>query len=291
MIKSMTGFGKSIIQLPKRIITIEIKSINSKTLDITLRFPANFRDQENDVRSLISQNLERGKIECNVTSEYLGDEGAFSLNRLLAIRYIEELKELSKDIHIEDFKDYMPIITRLPDVYKPERQLLTNEEVVIFLDGVKESLKNCDECRIKEGDVLKNDLVLRIQNILTFLQSVEPFEQERITNLRSKLYSEFGEFVNKQRFDENRFEQELIYYLEKLDITEEKVRLKKHCNYFIETMNTEESNGRKLGFISQEMGREINTLGSKSNHFEMQRLVVMMKDELEKIKEQLLNIL
>lgn len=291
MTKSMTGFGKSIIQLPKRVITIEIKSINSKTLDINLRFPSNFRDQESDVRSLISQSLERGKIECNVSSEYLGDEGAYSLNRLLAMRYMEELKDLAEDIKITDDKDYLSILTRLPDVYKSERQQLTNDEVTIFLKGVNEALKNCDECRKNEGNILNTDLILHVQNILNYLQSIEPYEKERISNLRNKMCSDFSEFINMQRFDENRFEQELIYYLEKLDITEEKVRLKKHCNYFLETLNTSESAGRKLGFISQEMGREINTLGSKSNHFEMQRLVVMMKDELEKIKEQLLNIL
>ncbi|MDD4848000.1 MAG: YicC family protein [Bacteroidales bacterium] len=291
MIKSMTGFGKSIVQLPNKLIIFEVKAVNSKTLDITLRLSANYRDKETAVRTFISQFLERGKIEFSMTSEFLGDEGAYSLNRPLAMRYMDELKELAKDIHETNFKDFLPIITRLPDVYKTDRQIPTDQEIALLKTGVFEVLKNCDDCRQKEGEILERDFVIHVQKILEYLQAIEPFEKERITNLRTKLYSEFHELANNQRFDENRFEQELIYYIEKLDITEEKVRLKKHCDYFYETMRSGESVGRKLGFIAQEMGREINTLGSKSNHFEMQRLVVMMKDELEKIKEQLLNIL
>lgn len=287
----MTGFGRSTVQLPNRLITFEIKSINSKSLDISLRLPANSRDQEMAIRSFISQFLERGKIECSITSEYLGNESSYSLNRPLAIRYFDELKELARDIRDTNFKDYMSILPRLPDVYKIDHQVITDEEKELLKNGFLEALTNCDICRQREGEFLERDIMTHVQKITEYLNDIETFEKERITNLRNRLYSELNESNYKIPFDENRFEQELIYYLEKLDITEEKVRLKKHCDYFCETIKSEESVGRKLGFITQEIGREINTLGAKSNHFEMQRLVVMMKDELEKIKEQLSNIL
>lgn len=287
----MTGFGKSIVQLPDRLVTFEVKSLNSKTLDITLRLPNYVRDKESTVRSFISQFLERGKVEFSMTAEFHGSDGAYSLNRELAMHYMDELKELAKDIHQTDFKDYMPIITRLPDVYRAEKQQLTDEDIALLKIGLFDVLKKCNECRKNEGEILEQDITIHVQRIMDYLQEIEKFEKERIANLRTRLMSDFSDFTNKQQIDENRFEQELFFYIEKLDITEEKVRLKKHCDYFFETMRSHESIGRKLGFITQEMGREINTLGSKSNHFEMQRLVVMMKDELEKIKEQLLNIL
>lgn len=291
MLKSMTGFGKSTVQLPDRLVTFEVKSLNSKSLDITLRLPNYIRDKEGTVRSFISQFLERGKIEFSMTAEFFGFEGAYSLNRELALHYMDELKELAKDIHQSDFKDYMPILTRLPDIYKTEKQQLSDEDIALLKIGLFDVLKRCNECRKNEGETLEQDIAIHVQKILDYLQEIEKFEKERIESLRSKLTSDFSCFTSKQQVDENRLEQELFYYIEKLDITEEKVRLKKHCDYFFVTMRSNESVGRKLGFIAQEMGREINTLGSKSNHFEMQRLVVLMKDELEKIKEQLMNIL
>ena len=286
MIKSMTGFGKSVSQLPTKKITIEIKSLNSKNQDLNARIPSFYREKELELRNLVAQKLQRGKIDFSLYVELNGEETSSSINTDVVKQYMKQLQALTPDAaSIELLK----IATRLPDALKTERDEIDEEEYQTVLDGLNEALNAIETYLADEGKVLKEDFELRIKNISSNLEEVIKIDPDRMQGVRERLTKAISDL--KAEVDENRFEQELTYYLEKYDITEEKVRLSNHLEYFISSLNSEDSNGKKLAFISQEMGREINTIGSKSNYAPMQQIVVRMKDELEKIKEQLLNVL
>jgi uncharacterized protein (TIGR00255 family) len=287
----MTGYGRAGITFGTKVINVEIKSINGKLLDLSLRLPALYREKEPEIRSMIALAAERGKMELTITIESSSDNEDYVLNMPLAERYYHDLKQLAATVGEEASCEFVSVIARLPDVFKATIPELAPDEWQAVIEGLVMALDRMNTCRNHEGEILCRDMTSHVNNILHYLQEIEPFEKERVETFRTKLRSAFVEFESQAVFDENRFEQELIYYLEKLDISEEKIRLKKHCDYFFQTIDEPASSGKKLGFIAQEMGREINTLGSKANHFEIQRLVVLMKDELEKIKEQLLNIL
>lgn len=286
MIQSMTGFGKAILQLPNKKITVELKSLNSKGLDLNVRTPSVYREMELEIRNTIAQQLERGKIDFSLYIEVTGEETTTKLNVPIVKGYIKQMKELIADA---DETELMKMAVRMPDALKTEREEVDKNEWIDIQKVINDALITIVQFRKDEGASLQSEFELRIQTIRNYMNQALVLEPERVQNIKDKLFTAIEAL--KTTVDENRFEQELIYYLEKLDITEEKVRLTTHLDYFIETMNTEGSMGRKLGFITQEMGREINTMGSKSNHAEMQKLVVMMKDELEKIKEQVLNVL
>lgn len=285
MIQSMTGFGKSTLQLPAKKISIEIKSLNSKNLDVNTRIPSLYREKENDLRRLISSELERGKIDLSIYMEVSADEVSGKINQALVQSYIRQLQS----IHDNKDEDYLAIAMRLPDVLKSEREELDDKEWDLIWESVQDSISNLKQFRLEEGKYLAKDLLFRIESIEGLLKKVLEEDADRLKQVRERLYKAITDL--KLTVDENRFEQEMIYYLEKLDITEEKIRLTNHLDYFKMELKSDISNGKKLGFISQEIGREINTIGSKANYAPMQNLVVQMKDELEKIKEQLLNIL
>ncbi len=282
----MTGFGKAILQLPNKKITVEIKSLNSKGLDLNARTPSAYREMELQIRNTIAQRLERGKIDFSLYIEVTGEETTTKLNVPIVKGYIKQMKELLANA---DETELMKMAVRMPDALKTDREELDKNEWTQIETVIEEALHNIVKFRMDEGASLQKEFELRISTIRNYMDQALLLDPERIQNIKDKLFTAIEAL--KTTVDENRFEQELIYYLEKLDITEEKVRLTTHLDYFIETMNDEGGLGRKLGFITQEMGREINTMGSKSNHAEMQKLVVMMKDELEKIKEQVLNVL
>jgi len=286
----MTGYGKAVAQLQGKTISIEIKSLNSKQLDLNLRLPTTLRDRESELRSTIAKTLERGKADIILTIDYSGSELPSSINRDLAISYYRELLSIAGELGASG-SDLLAIAMKMPDVTRAVREDTGADEWEKIQLALGEALQHFDLFRLQEGELLKSDFSMRVQNIIRLLNEVEPFELSRNTALREKLRQSVAEFIDNNSLDSNRFEQEIIYYLEKLDITEEKIRLKKHCDYFLETMEEDTSNGRKLSFVSQEIGREINTLGSKANDASIQKLVVQMKDELEKIKEQLANIL
>jgi len=279
----MTGYGKSVINLPTKKITIEIKSLNSKNLDLNTRFPVLYREKEIEIRRKLAKELTRGKIDLSFFIENTADESKTIINKSIVSHYVQQLQEISEE------SDALSIAMRLPDVLKIEREELDKDEWILIEETLNEAINQLQKFRKDEGDVLKTDFVLRIETIRTNLNNVINLDDDRLIAVRERLLKAISDL--KLTADENRFEQELIYYLEKLDITEEKVRLDNHLNYFLEELNGEVSNGKKLGFISQEIGREINTIGSKANFAPMQKMVVQMKDELEKIKEQLLNIL
>ena len=283
MIQSMTGYGKSVIQLDTKKITLEIKSLNSKNLDINTRFPSIYREKEIEIRRLIARELDRGKVDMSFYIESTTTETSTKINTGIVANYIEQLETIGKEA------DILSIAMRLPDVLKTEREELDDEEWGVIKSGIVEAIKSLQVYRSSEGKELKNDFENRIETLIDKLEKVMLLDSERLDEVRTRLKKAISEL--EQTVDENRFEQELIYYLEKLDITEEKVRLNNHLSYFLSELNSNDSNGKKLGFISQEMGREINTIGSKANYAPMQKLVVEMKDELEKIKEQLLNVL
>ena len=286
MIQSMTGFGKASLQLPTKKITVEVKSLNSKGLDLNTRMPSVYREMELGLRNQIAQQLERGKIDFSLFIEITGEETSSKINVPIIRGYINQMKDVIADA---DETELMKMAVRMPDALKTERDELDEKEWKQIQIVIIEALNNISEFRQSEGLSLEKEFSLRIANIREYLNHAIALDPERIQIIKDKLQIAIAEL--KVNIDENRFEQELIYYLEKLDVTEERVRLTNHLDYFLETVTGSEANGRKLGFITQEMGREINTLGSKSNHAEMQKLVVMMKDELEKIKEQVLNVL
>lgn len=295
MIKSMTGFGKSVAETGSKSVTLEIRSLNSKQLDLNVRIPQVYRDKEFEIRAEISKVLERGKVDFTITLDSDADSSLSGINKSLARQYHREILELAEELKTPVGDDLITSILKMPDVLKTEKVSLDESEWLLVKAALADCLKQADLFRKEEGKLLGNDMVMRIQTILSLLEAVTPFEKSRIQSLRERFERNQSEFVagrpGLDKFDENRFEQEIFWYLERLDITEEKIRLKKHCDYFIETLNSEESNGRKLGFVTQEIGREINTLGSKASDAEIQKIVVQMKDELEKIKEQLGNIL
>jgi len=286
MIQSMTGFGKATLQLPTKKITVEIKSLNSKGLDLNTRMPSVFREMELGLRNQISSRLERGKIDFSLYVEITGEETSSKINVPIVRGYINQMKAV---IPNADETELMKMAVRMPDALKTERDEIDENEWKKIQTVIDEALENIAQFRKDEGVSLEREFLHRIANIMTLMNNAVSYDSERVETVKTRLRTALDEL--KENVDENRFEQELIFYLEKYDITEEKVRLENHLNYFIETIAGTEANGRKLGFITQEMGREINTMGSKSNHTEMQKLVVMMKDELEKIKEQVLNVL
>ncbi|MBE7641321.1 YicC family protein [Salegentibacter sp. BLCTC] len=285
MIQSMTGFGKSITQLPTKKITVEIKSLNSKNLDVNARIPSQYREKELQLRNTISKSLNRGKVDFSLYVEITGEETTASVNTGVVKNYIQQLKNIVDGNETELLK----MAVRMPDAVTTEREEIDESEFKAIEAAVIEALEEINTFRKDEGKALEKDLKLRVNNIEALLQEVLRIDPERIDAVKERLRKGIADL--KENVDENRFEQELVYYIEKFDITEEKVRLENHLAYFNESINSPDSNGRKLGFISQEMGREINTIGSKSNYAPMQQLVVQMKDELEKIKEQLLNVL
>ncbi len=291
MIKSMTGYGKAIAETPQKKITIEIKSLNSKQLDLNTKMPWLYKEKETEIRNLISQRLDRGKIDFSIYFDIIDNEVATVINKTSVRNYYNQFKEIAADLKIELDDQIFSAIMKLPDTLKTEKTEMTESEWETVKTQIIESVTMLDLYRIEEGNSIMTDLKKCIGNILTLLESIGTFEAGRITKVREKLAALLEEHVGSENIDKNRFEQELIFYLEKYDINEEKVRLKTHCEYFIETMNTPSPNGKILNFIAQEIGREINTIGSKANDASIQKMVVMMKDELEKIKEQTLNVL
>ena len=285
MIKSMTGFGKNVIQLPTKKISIELKSLNSKSLDLNARIPSLYREKELYMRNTIANSLERGKIDFSLYIEITGEETTTQVNEGVVKKYIKQLKNIVSGDEIELLK----MAVRLPDALKTERDEIDENEFQVIEKALLDALEEINIFRAEEGKVLERDFVERIHNIKALLEEVKKIDPERLASVRERLEKAVSEI--KETVDENRFEQELIYYLEKYDITEEKVRLENHLDYFMQAVKSDDSNGKKLGFISQEIGREINTMGSKANFAPMQQIVVQMKDELEKIKEQLLNVL
>ena len=285
MIYSMTGYGKSVIQLPTKKISIEIKSLNSKNLDLNTRMPSFYREKELNLRKLIADKLERGKIDFSIFVEITGEETSTQINKPVVKEYLKQLREIVDG----DETELLKMAVRFPDALSTERQDMDENEWATILKEIHEALNHISEYRLDEGKVLEADFKKRIVTIESLLEQVITIDPERIEAVRERLRKGVEEL--KEKVDENRFEQELVYYIEKYDITEEKVRLKNHLEYFMTSLNSKDSNGKKLGFIGQELGREINTIGSKSNYAPMQKLVVQMKDELEKIKEQLLNVL
>ena len=286
----MTGFGKAECELPSKKITIEIKSLNSKQLDIYTRIPSTFKVKDIEIRKLLSDRLLRGKIEFNMYSESLGEESNSAINQPIVKKYHDQVQALYREINLEVTEVSMQTILRLPDSIKTEHEELDETEWNIILEKVNEAISGVDDFRIQEGQALESDIISQLNTIIELKEQVSPFEAERIERIKTKLTDALNDLQNNVQNDPNRFEQELIFYLERLDINEEKVRLENHCQYFMETLK-EPSCGKKLGFIAQEIGREINTMGSKANHTEIQRLVIQMKDALEKIKEQSLNVL
>jgi len=291
MIKSMTGYGKAIAETPQKKITIEIKSLNSKQLDLNTKLPWLYKEKEPEIRNLISQKLDRGKIDFSIFCDMIDDEVVTVINKTAVRNYYNQFKEIASELKIDLDDQIFTAIMKLPDTLKNEKQEMPETEWELVKKQIIESVTMLDLYRIEEGYSILTDLKKCIGKILSLLESVETFEAGRITKVREKLITLLNENIGSENVDKNRFEQELIFYLEKYDINEEKVRLKTHCDYFIETMNNPAPNGKILNFISQEIGREINTIGSKANDASIQKLVVMMKDELEKIKEQTLNVL
>lgn len=287
----MTGYGKAIAETPQKKITFEIKSLNSKQLDINTKLPWVYKEKELEIKNMVSQKLERGKIDLSIYFDVMDDEFIPIINKSIVKNYYSQLKEISSELKIDFDEHILSTIMRLPETLKTEKPEISDQEWQIVKEQLTEALNMVDLYRIEEGNALEKDLKNSLGRIMISLENVETFEDGRIGKVREKLTSILEENIKSENIDKNRFEQELIFYLEKYDINEEKVRLKKHCEYFIETMATPSPNGKVLGFITQEIGREINTIGSKANDVSIQKLVVMMKDDLEKIKEQTLNVL
>jgi uncharacterized protein (TIGR00255 family) len=282
----MTGFGKSVEQLPSKKITIELKSLNSKSLDLNARIPSSYREKELAMRKTIAATLVRGKVDFSLYIEATAEETSTVINKAVVKEYMRQLGDIEPNA---DNVELLKMVVRMPDSLKTEREEIDEKEFEVIENALQHAIKELNEYRLEEGKVLEQDFLLRVQNISNLLTSIIEIDDERMASVRGRLRKALDDL--KEQVDENRFEQELIYYLEKFDITEEKVRLANHLDYFSKSLHSTDSNGKKLGFITQEIGREINTIGSKSNYAPMQQLVVQMKDELEKIKEQLLNVL
>jgi len=287
----MTGFGKAECELPDKKLSIEIKSLNSKQLDISMRLPSFIKGKEMDIRNEISRELERGKIDCYISAELTSENVAHKINKEIVKNYVRQLTEIKEELQITDNELLLQVAMRLPDALKADKEEIDEKEWDKILNSIHAALANVRLYRAKEGSVLEEDINKRIHLILEKLEKIKSYEESRIQNIQDRIKQNLVNLKLDESYDPNRFEQELIYYLERLDITEEKVRLANHCNYFLEMLPSSESVGKKLGFISQEIGRELNTLGSKSGDSNIQRLIVEMKDELEKVKEQLNNIL
>lgn len=291
MIKSMTGYGKAQCRVNEKDITVEVRSLNGKNLDLSLKIPQAYKDKDQSIRNLLASELQRGKVDLLITVENHGKEVPYVFNKALFEKYFSEISSLSDELGASVSTELIPAILRLPEVIQQESRTADEQEWASVLNALKEAIALADTYRKSEGEHLSKDLDDRIKNISKLLQTIEPLEKNRGETIRLKIIKALNALKEENGYDQNRFEQELIYYLEKIDITEEKVRLRKHLDYFSETLEADESSGKKLGFISQEMGREINTIGSKAYDADIQKIVVQMKDELEKIKEQLMNIL
>jgi len=291
MVQSMTGFGKSTCEYGNKKIVVEIKSLNSKQLDLSTRISGLYRDKDIEIRTELSQQLERGKIDFALYVDNSGKESVSQINQSVLMAYYEQIKQISDNIGIEVPANWFEVLLRLPDALKTDIVEMDENEWKEIKVGISQAIEQLKVFRIQEGKSLENVFTTKINRIAELLEQVAQFEGERVEKIKAKLEENLQTISDKISYDKNRLEQELIFYIEKLDVNEEKVRLKTHLDYFIETMKHEKSPGKKLGFIAQEIGREVNTLGSKSNHSEMQKIVVLMKDELEQIKEQVLNIL
>ncbi len=287
----MTGYGRAECLLPDKKLTIEVKSLNSKQMDTNTRLPAFYKEKELEIRQIISAALNRGKVECSLYYELTNGAGSGTINETVVKSYYEQLYRISGELGLEASLELLNTVMRMPDTIRTEKPELADEEWNAVKTGLQQAVQQVNGFRIQEGESLDKDLRERVKAISEKLSQVELHEADRIRRIRDRIGNNLSAHLKKEDLDENRFEQEVIFYLERLDISEEKVRLANHCSYFLETMDDKGPAGKKLGFISQEMGREINTLGSKANHTEIQRLVVEMKDELERIKEQILNVL
>lgn len=288
MINSMTGFGKSVVQTTNTKYTIEVRSLNSKGIDLNIKLSSQFREKEAEIRTLLANELKRGKIDFSLYCESIGGATKQNINKEVFINYYNQLKEIAEATNTQN-TDYISIISRFPDVMSQSSEEVNEDEWKQIYEGCISAVKQLQNHREEEGKTIEKEFVEKVNYIAELLEKVKPYEAERIEEVKKRISSSIEKL--KLEVDENRFEQEIIYYLEKIDFSEEKSRLSAHCNYFKEVMKNENSQGKKLGFISQEMGREINTLGSKANHSEIQKIVVEMKDELEKIKEQIGNVL
>jgi uncharacterized protein (TIGR00255 family) len=290
MTHSMTGFGKSEVTIGHLHVNIEIRSLNSKFLDLTQKIPTVFKEIDSSLRSIIKNELNRGKIELAIHYEKINSNSKITINKEQLKNYYNQLREISSELNNQNNEDFMGYALKLPEVIQHQKETIDKQSNEILINAVKQACKDLNSFREKEGESLQKELLNYVNSILDNLAKINPFEKERLPKVKKKLLSSVEELNLKSQIDEKRLEQELIYYAEKLDLTEEKVRLKEHCIHFMETLK-EINSGKKLGFITQEMGREINTLGSKAHHLSIQKIVVEMKDELEKIKEQVLNIL
>ncbi len=287
----MTGYGKAECLLPGKRLTIEVKSLNSKQLDTNTRLPSLYREKELEIRQLIAAGLERGKVECSFHYDITNDTGSGTINEPVVKNYYDQLYKISGELGLDASLELLSTVMRMPDTIRSEKPELVDEEWKTVKTALQQALQQVNGFRIQEGESLDSDLRERVSSITLKLSQVQQHEETRIKQIRDRIGNNLAAYLKKDVIDENRFEQELIFFIEKLDISEEKVRLANHCKYFLETIEESGPAGKKLGFISQEMGREINTLGSKANNTEIQRLVVEMKDELERIKEQVLNVL
>ncbi|MBQ8564751.1 MAG: YicC family protein [Bacteroidaceae bacterium] len=290
MIQSMTGFGKGIAELSNKKIIVEVKSLNSKQLDLSTRVPSLYREKEMEIRSEVARRLERGKVELTIRTENISTETSARINVNAMRNYHAQIVEAAAATGIDVPQDWFSVLMRMPEILVTESAELPEDEAVALMQAVSQALDQLVEFRLHEGKGLQEMFTRKLENIAALLKEVEPYEQERVEKIRTRIVESLSK-IKEIDYDKNRLEQEMIYYIEKLDVNEEKHRLADHLRYFAETMENGSGQGKKLGFIAQEMGREINTLGSKSNHAEMQRIVVRMKDELEQIKEQVLNIM
>ncbi|MAD97499.1 MAG: YicC family protein [Flavobacteriaceae bacterium] len=286
----MTGYGKKTIQLSTKKITLELKSLNSKNLDLNVRIPGYYKEKELEVRKTISTHLKRGKIDFSIYVEMTADESLTSINSALVKDYMQQLRNIVQSGNTNDV-ELLQMAVRMPDALRTEREELDEEEWKIISEGINEVISKLIEYRTEEGKAMEADFKNRVSTIKSLLEKVISLDEERLQGIRTRLENTVEEIRAKNQLDRNRFEQEVLFYLEKLDINEEKVRLRSHLEYFEKTLDTPESNGKKLGFITQEMGREINTTGAKANFAPMQKVVIQMKNELEQIKEQVLNVL
>lgn len=286
----MTGFGKVTAELSSKKVTVEIKALNSKQLDLSTRIPSFYKEKEMEIRSLLLQSLERGKVEFNIFVEYIGKNTPTQINLTALEGYYTQIKEIADKLNVAVPSDWFQTLLRLPDVIKSEPIEIDESEWEVVRATIQKAITQLCDFRIQEGAMLQRLFEQKVNNIAALLERVSEYEGERIEKIKARIMDNL-EKIAGQDYDKNRFEQEMIYYIEKLDVNEEKNRLDNHLKYFVQTMNNGHGQGKKLGFIAQEMGREINTLGSKSNHAEMQKIVVQMKDELEQIKEQVLNVL
>ncbi len=287
----MTGYGKTSCEVKNKIITIEIRCLNSKQADIYFKLPSMYREGDSQLRNKLIKSLVRGKIEFSLWYDITGAERKATINQVVLQDYLKQFEEMRESMEVPDNDVLLPIAMRLPEVLRVERQEIDEEEWELIMNSVDEAIASTQSFRTQEGEVLEKDIRLRIHNITVLSSEIDKYLGVRMDLIRSRLEGNLVNLIGRDKIDTNRFEQEIIYYLEKLDITEEKVRLANHCSYFLETMDNESVAGKKLGFIAQEIGREINTMGSKANNGDIQKLVVQMKDELEKIREQLLNVL